>query len=84
MVTALAHHVAAGLCIYGQRVVALPRTDGDRYWPKNGCSSPPAVGSAAEPLTVAVVGGREDLIAGEADEVALADEPLVAVPGQRL
>jgi hypothetical protein len=33
----------------------------------------------AEPLTVAAVSERADLIAGEADEVALADEPLVAL-----
>jgi hypothetical protein len=33
----------------------------------------------AEPLTVAAVGECADLVAGEADEVALADEPFVAL-----
>jgi hypothetical protein len=33
----------------------------------------------AEPLTVAAVSERADLIAGDADEVALADEPFVAL-----
>jgi len=33
----------------------------------------------AEPLTVAAVSQCADLIAGEADEVALADDPFVAL-----
>ena len=38
----------------------------------------------AEPLTIAAMGERTDLVAGEADEVALADQPFVAEPGQGL
>ena len=38
----------------------------------------------AKPLTVAAVSQRADLIAREADEVALANEPFVAEPGERL
>jgi hypothetical protein len=38
----------------------------------------------AEPLTVAAVGQRADLIAGEADEVALAHEPFIAYADSRV
>jgi hypothetical protein len=37
-----------------------------------------------EPVTVAAVGQCSDLVAGEPDEVALAREPFVAEPRQRL
>jgi hypothetical protein len=46
----------------------------------------PVVGAGrlvAQPAAVAAVGQCSDLVAGESDQVALADEPFVAEPGQR-